>query len=124
MSDIVTMEKINKLMTYLGMDSYIIPHYQLSMPDVVNGANFRPEKIFRLHRDGTMSYKGYGYGKIARDVELFGIKPDQRYLTRAYIEMIGEVRKKVKYYARRGGIPNLEYLILKFNGIDFIGDTT
>jgi len=120
MSEIVTMRKIVLLMNYLKMESYVIPHYNLPTPKEVEGNSFRHEKVFKLYKDGTMSYKGYGYGKVVKEIYIENIKPDERYLTRAYLHLVNDARKRVKHRSKYGGMPNLEYLILKFNFIDFI----
>jgi hypothetical protein len=111
-------------MSYLGIDSYIVPHYNLPLPEEASGSNFRPEKIFRLYRNGTMSYQGYGYGATMKNIQIDNIVPSERYLTRVYLHMVGEARRRAKHRAKFGGIPNLEHLILKFNGIDFIDGET
>lgn len=120
MSEIATMDKINRLFDYLKIESYIIPAYHLPLPDEANGSNFRPERLFRLYRNGTMSYKGYGYGATMRDIETFGIIPDQRYLTRAYLHLVTDARQRIKHRVAFGGMPNLEHLIIKFNHLDFL----
>ena len=118
-----SMKEIRELMAYLKVWSLVIPHYNLPIPEEAEGANYRPDRTFRLLRSGTMTYSGTG-GLPANITDVFigGISPTGAWLTRAYLNLIDmvkeDIRKKIKgtmfHYDR------LPELLLRFNGIDFV----
>ena len=118
-----SMKEIRELMAYLKVWALVVPHYNLPIPEEAEGANFRPDRAFRLLRAGTMTYSGTG-GLPANmhDVFIGGIVPTSPWLTRAYLNLIDmvkeDIRKKIKGTMFHSG--RLPELLLRFNGIDFI----
>jgi hypothetical protein len=117
-----TIEQLIKMMDFLKVDSFVIPSYSMKLPDEADGENWRPERIFRLHRNGKMSYRGWGYVPrgMKKDVEVLGITLNNRWIDRAYLFLAEEVRNNVKRKAEKAVMEKVGMLILKFNGLDFI----
>lgn len=122
-----TVENIAKMMTYLGKDSFVIPHHSLPLPFEADGENYRPSKIFRIFKNGLMEYHGYGlsYSRMnpsagKMDITIGRIPPSDRWLTRAYIFLIDEVRDKVRVKTAFSHMKNVGKLVLKFNGLEFV----
>src|SRR5277367_1486823 len=120
-----TVENLSKMMTYLKIDSFIIHHQGLPLPFEADGENYRPNMIFRLYKNGLMEYRGWGLalprihpssGKL--DITIGGIRPTERWLARAYIFLIDDVRNKVVAKTITAKMKNAGKLILKFNGLD------
>jgi len=122
-----TVENLAKMMTYMRMDSYVIPHHSLPLPFEADGENYRPQRMFRIYKNGLMEYRGWGlaYSRMSPtggklDIMIGGIHPTDRWITRAYIFLIDEVRDRVVSRTITAKMKNAGKLILKFNGLDFI----
>lgn len=118
-----SMENIVRMIDFLKKDSFVIPHYNMQMPEEANGDNFRPEKSFRLHKDGYITY--YGSGGIPKqikpDICKYSIKANQAWLDRAYVHLADDVREKIKKTIEGFAFSKrFAKLILKFNGLDFL----
>jgi len=108
------------MLNYLGVKSYIIPHYNLPMPPAACGYNYRSDKIFTLEYDGTMTYKGYGDKKSTQDVHRMNVYIPDAFMTRAYIHLTEEVNRKLKHKEITSLMPNIRGLLIKFNGLEFL----
>ena len=111
------------MMEYLGLHSYVIPHHNIELPPEAEEKNYRPEKCFRLLKNGTMHYKGWsGAPKgLQMDINTFGIVPNNRWLERAYVFMVMEVRNKVlRKTQSQTDIKDIGNLILRFNDLGFV----
>lgn len=120
-----TVEKIVLMIQYLGNSSFVVPHHHLPLPEEADGENYRSEKVFRFLLNGKLFYQGWGSAPhLGRkfDISIGNITPTQRWIDRAYIYIIGEVRSKVKIAAGKSGLPvrKAGRLILKFNHLDFV----
>lgn len=101
----------------------MVPHHNLELPPECDGNNYRPEKYFRLLRDGSMTYTGWGIvanRQMSSNVMHYGIKPNQKWIDRAYIFLVDEVKNRIKQNTMGCRMKYIEKLILKFNKIDFI----
>ena len=121
MGEIATIDKIVKMMGYLNIEYYIIPHYNLETPEELRGDKlFRSEKVYTMYKTGFMSYKGYSCGAGKPEVYMTGMMPPQAFLTRAYLHLLNDVDSKLKWKAAYSMMPNIRDLMVKFNGLDFI----
>lgn len=117
------------MMDYMKIESFVIPHHQLPLPDEAWGHGFRPEKVFRLFRTGFMSYKGFGHvpRRVKPDIEVI-LSASPRFIERAYIFLLDDVRDKVKKIVKSGAsisfsddiVKDRCYLILRFNDMKFV----
>jgi hypothetical protein len=117
-----TIDKISRMMEFLGIDYYTIPHYNLPMPSAAEGENYRPEKMFRLFPNGRMTYFGWGYVPrgIKDNITIDNLIPDQRYIDRAYIFLNDDVKEKIQEKTKFSGMKNIQKLLLKFNHLEFV----
>lgn len=109
----------------MKLDHYVIHHHSLPLPPQADGENYRPNQLFRLFRDGTMQYNGWGLdymGKHTRkpDVTISGIVATDRWLDRAYLFLFDEVRERVSQRTIHSHMKNAAKLVLKFNHLEFI----
>lgn len=111
-----TIDKLLKMMKFLNVEYYDIPSHSMPLPEEASGKNFRLEKKFKLLRDGSMTYHGFGVGAKYPETHYYGLKLSDRWIERAYVYLINDVRKKVikKYPAK------IAHVILKFNDLDFV----
>lgn len=128
------LDAVFKMMDFLEVDSYVIPHYHLPLPPQADGEHYRPEKVFRLHNDGTMTYHGQGVGSIRMvpkfikhgPITITNIKPSDRWIERAYIHILSDVHEEVERRAKKAvmsrisELKKVKKLILKFNSLDFV----
>jgi hypothetical protein len=120
-SEIATIDKIVRMMTYLNIEYYIVPHYHLEAPEILrNEKFFRSEKIYTLYRTGYMSYKGYPCGVAKPEVYMSGLTPPQPFLTRVYLHLMTDVNTKLKWKTQGSLMPNVRDLMVKFNGLEFV----
>ena len=115
------------MLSYMRVEKYPIPHYNMLLPEVAMGSGYRPEKQFWFMQNGTIMYSGWGgykdgdsYKGASFDISHFGIKPNQQWIDRAYIHMTEDIVKRIKAKSKSTAIDNIEHLILKFEGLDFI----
>jgi len=126
-----TLTQLVRMMDYMGLDSHVIQHMGLPLPFEADGENYRPDKLFRIYRNGTMEYRGWGLAKMnisprKLDVTIGGIPATQRWISRAHLFLSDEVRHKINAKIVYARMPNVGKLILKFNKLEFIDlrDTT
>jgi hypothetical protein len=121
-----TLDKIYKMMEFLKLDSFVIPHYNLPLPFQADGDGYRPEKVFRLLNDGMMTYHGWGVlsnNTHRGPITITNIKPPERWIERAYVHLIIDCRVEVKRRTERSvrgkwsDYDKVRDLILKFNGL-------
>lgn len=113
---------IVRMMRFLDIETYVIPHWNMELPEEAMGENFRPDKVFRLFKNGTMSYTGSGsVPKISRpDISIVGMKVPDRYLERSYRFMKDDCAKKIVQSTKNIKMDNAASLIVKFNKLSFI----
>lgn len=120
-------DKIFRLMDYLHKTYYIFPTYKLPLLPEADGINYRPERIFKFIRDGTISYYGMGYDtsrpSLYKDnVKVHGIMPNETYLNRIYEHIADDVRVGIRRRVIFSKMKYAEKLVLKFNNIEFINN--
>jgi hypothetical protein len=123
MKNTTTLEKCLRMMEYLSLHSYVIPHHNIELPEQADGKNYRAEKCFRLLKNGTIHYKGWSCAPngLQMDINTFGIIPNDRWLDRAYVFMVMEVRNKILRKTQlQTDIKDIGNLILRFNQLDFV----
>jgi hypothetical protein len=108
------------MMTYLNVDDFIIPDFNIRLPIEALADNFRPERIFKLHRrNGSITY--YGSGSFNKDdIVIRGIQINDVWIARAYSFLADAIRERIKEKIKDECIPELGKLLLKFNYIDFV----
>jgi hypothetical protein len=121
-----TINQVLMMMDFLQKDSFIVPYYDLPLPPEADDKNYRPNKIFTLLNDGTLSYKGFGVknfsGKnvLKKDIIITGIKPTQRWIDRSYLFLADDVRAKVRLQTQKATMRDVAKLVLRFNGLSFL----
>lgn len=121
-----TIDQVLKMMDFLQRDSFVIPYYDLPLPQEADYDNYRPNKVFTLINDGTMSYRGIGVNDfsgnhdIRMDIIITGIKPTQKWINRSYLFLCDDVMAKIRLKTQRATMRDIGKLILRFNGLSFI----
>lgn len=118
-----SLDRLIIMMEYMGKDYFVIPHHNMEMPPDADGFGFRSEKMFRLMKDGTMTYTGWGWDPRTRNngtIVVDNIKLDQRWIDRAYVFLIVDVRRKLRKAAASSSMKNVIDLIKKFNKLEFV----
>lgn len=120
------LDRIIRLMDFLNKDYCFIPHWGLPVPPEADGDNYRPERLFKFFRNGTMTYMGSGYEHHAiiqkPNIKITGIKPDSIYINKLYSILVEDAKTELKYKIGRTKINNIEFLLLKFNNIEFLNE--
>lgn len=115
-----SVDKLIAMMDYLGIEAYTVPHFNLKMLKEADGENYRAEKIFKFHNNGTISYYGWSPTAIKENIKIEGITPTDQYINRIYIYMVDDVKAKIIRKTERCKMNYVRDLILKFNSLDFI----
>jgi len=116
-----TIKQLVKMMEFCNEYSFVIPSYNLVLPEEATGSNFRSSSVFRLLRSGFMTYSGFGgANKRIADINIGGIPLPQQWIDRAYIFLSEQVKLKTKEKAVGWNMKHIPELLLKFGGCDFI----
>jgi hypothetical protein len=119
-----TINQLIRMMEFCDEYSFIIPSYNLVIPEEAMGSKFRVETTFRLLRSGFMTYSGSsGKGKIA-DINVGGIRLPQPWIDRAYILLSRRVKDKVKEKAIGCKMEHIQELLLRFGKVEFLHQTS
>ena len=118
-------EKNRKMMRFLKLITFIIPHYHLPLPkEVDDSSSYRAERIFELFPNGEMRYIGFGASRKSSgrdDVSVrLSLKPSELYLKRANDHLMEECRKEADKRAGKSLKNNGGDLLLIFSGLDFV----
>jgi hypothetical protein len=121
-----TMDQLMKMMAYCNEYSFVIPSYNLKIPEQIVVSDYRPEKVFRLLRSGFMSYSGTGGQPQSKfpNVYIGGIKLEQPWIDRAYIALRTKIEEKIKTKANNSRLSRTRELLLKFNDLEFLVNKT
>ena len=110
-----------KMITYLGKDQYVIPAYGMRLPEIVD-KEYRPERLFFFHKNGTMSYYGSGYKPVGLkpDIVFTNIRMEDDWIERTFDAMAGDIKKIL--FSRFNTVAGTKYIeaALHFNGMEFI----
>src|ERR1700733_1554887 len=103
-----TIVELIQMMKYLNIWSFVIPSYNMKLPEQADGGNYRSEKVFRLLRSGLMNYNGSGDFTAGKaDVHVGGIVLTQPWIDRAYIYLTKAIHIKVKKKTEHSTMKNV-----------------
>jgi hypothetical protein len=119
----VYLDRIVKMMDYLGLVKYSIPYFKLPASDLPYGNDGRYNKEYTLLKNGTLTYRargGIGQNHPITDIERRDLDPSEEFLKVAGDILAGLCKDKAMRTASNSDILNLHKLILVFRGLDFI----
>jgi hypothetical protein len=119
----VYLDRIDKMMTYLGLTKYSIPWYKLAASDLPFNHDNRSNKEYILFKDGSLTYKAVGSknsNNPISDIERKYLVPSDDFLKEAVNVLVDLCKDKALRTAQGSEILNLHRLILKFRGLDFV----
>lgn len=119
-----TMQQLQKMMEFCNEYSFIIPSYNLVLPEQATGKNFRTEMTFRLLRSGFMTYSGSNVQNRTADINVGGILLTQPWIDRAYILLASKVKNKIKEKTKDCKMEHIPELLLRFGGVGFLHCTS
>lgn len=131
MSEIViqpTTNHLYRMMSYLNIYSFSIPSFDMELPECIAVEPFKSERIFRIMKSDmqqgvpVMYFEGVEYGArgFRKEVYKNNIHMNQRWIDRAFLYLVEDVKNRIKMRALGCGIKNVEQLALKFNKLEFI----
>jgi hypothetical protein len=113
------LQHLISMMDFLCIDDFVIPDFNLRLPIETMTTNFRPDRIFKLHRrNGSMTYFGSG-SAFNNDIVIRGIQINDTWIKRAYHFLTIEVDAKLNKKVKNECMPYLKRMLLKFNKIEF-----
>lgn len=117
----ISVKKVSKMMDFLSIESYIVPHYSLAPPEPINSDRtlYRSSATYRLFKDGTMFYRGLNDGPNRPTITM-RVDPTDTFVIRAYVCLADDCRKAANILCR----DNKKYsqLMLRFNGLGFLNN--
>lgn len=121
-------EEIKLMLKYMGINSFCIPAFDVPMPCSMNGY-YRPQRVWHIHSNGRLSYKGFGYerGKynitvpdITRE-HIVPISPSfDQYIVSAHKFLVEDCKKRLNSQVRMSDIPLLRTVLKQFYNLDFL----
>jgi hypothetical protein len=119
----IYLDRIVKMMNYLGLIKYNVPHYKIPASDLPYSGDGRYNKEYTLLKNGTLTYKargGTGSNYNISDIERRELDPSEEFLREAARVLAELCKDKAMRVAQSSDILNLHKLILVFRGLDFI----
>lgn len=124
------LEQIKIMLQFLDMEKFVIPAFNIPFPklDLSMIGRYRPDSVWRIHSDGTLSYEGIGY--MANDKiwmpqtfreKIVPISSDYApFIARAYEYLLIDCKKVLSRHIGCTDIPNISTLLRSFHKLDFV----
>lgn len=123
-------EQIKMMMRFLDIEQFVIPTFNIPFPalDLSMIGQYRPNCVWRIHSDGTLSYEGSGYMNSDRiwvqQTSRSKIAPISLcyapFIARAFEYLMIDCKKMMSRHTIQTDIPNIATLLKSFHKLDFI----
>jgi len=123
-------EQIKLMMQFLKLEKYVIPTYGISFPrlDLAMVGRYRPNAIWRIHSDCSLSYEGNGYlgGNMiwTPTVSIDHIVPISphydAFVARAFEYLLIDCKKLLSRHIMCSEMPHTATLLKNFHRLEFI----